>query len=71
MGKAVRIVLKSKNKLGFIDGSISKPVIKEGEFVAVANAWEMLNSMISFMVPEYDRFKVTYNVHYGDTTHEI
>lgn len=29
--KAARTALKAKNKLGFIDGSLTKPEIKEGE----------------------------------------
>jgi len=38
--------LKSKNKLGFIDGSITKLKIKDGVFLDEARAWEMVNSMI-------------------------
>ena len=45
MGKVVRTIRKSKNKLGFIDGSISKPKVKDGEISDEGRAWEMVNSM--------------------------
>ena len=43
--KAVRTALKSKNKLGFIEGTLTKPTPK-GEDLSELNAWEMVNSMI-------------------------
>jgi len=42
----VRITLKAKNKLRFIEGSIEKPTPKEGEDTSELQAWEMMNSMI-------------------------
>ena len=44
--QAVRIALRSKNKLGFIEGTLRKPVLKEGDDPTEYNAWEMVNSMI-------------------------
>ena len=41
--QAVRKALGAKNKLGFIDGKITKPEMNKGdENSAIANAWEML-----------------------------
>ena len=45
--QAVRTALKAKNKLGFIDGKITKPAVIEGEESDEANAWDMVNSMIT------------------------
>ena len=44
--KAVRTALKSKNKLGFIDGTLSKPESKTEEGRGELEAWEMVNSMV-------------------------
>ena len=38
--------LRSKNKLGFIDGSISKPTENDGKTAAEINTCKMVNSMI-------------------------
>jgi len=32
--QAIRTTLKAKNKLAFIDGKITKPTVKEGEYLA-------------------------------------
>jgi len=50
-GKAVRNLFMAKNKLGFIDGSISRRELKEGEeesieFLLTVNAWHTCNSML-------------------------
>ena len=42
----VRIALKSKNKLGFIDETLKRLDLKEGDDQTELNAWEMANSMI-------------------------
>lgn len=42
---AVRIALKAKNKLGFIDGTLEKPEMGEGNFTEY-HAWDMVNSMV-------------------------
>ena len=44
--KVVRTVLKSKNKLGFIEETLAKPTPKEGEDQSELIAWEKANSMI-------------------------
>jgi len=43
---AVRTSLKSKNKLSFIDKSITKPDPKNGVITKEGKAWEMVNLMI-------------------------
>jgi len=42
----IRTSLRSKNKLGFIDGTIQRPTMEEGKSLVEINAWEMVNSMI-------------------------
>ena len=44
--RAVKTALKSKNKLGFLDGTLTKPTPKEGQDMSELQAWEMVNSMI-------------------------
>jgi len=44
--KVVIIPLRTKNKLGFINESITKPQDKKGEYSEEAKAWEMANSMV-------------------------
>jgi len=43
--KAVWTALKSKNKLGFIDETLKKLEVKEGDFTEY-HAWDMVNSMV-------------------------
>ena len=38
--------MKAKNKLGFIERTLTKPKPKEGEDGGELNVWEMVNSMI-------------------------
>jgi len=42
----VRTALKAKNKLGFVDGSLSRPKEVEGEEFSECHAWDMFNSML-------------------------
>jgi len=42
----IRTSLKSKNKLSFIDGSITKPDLKDRVITEEGKAWEMVKSMI-------------------------
>ena len=44
--KAVHTALKAKNKLGFIDGTLTRPEYKGGEEFTEYQAWDMVNSMI-------------------------
>ena len=44
--RAVRTALRSENKLGFIDGTLKKPELKQGKDSIEHNAWEMVNSMV-------------------------
>lgn len=44
--KMVRTPLRSKNKLGFIEGTLKKPILKEEDDPLELQAWEMANSMI-------------------------
>lgn len=49
--KAIKNSLRAKNKLGFIDGSITRPELKKGEepsveFQLKTSAWDTCNSMI-------------------------
>ena len=46
--RAVKIALKAKNKLGFIEGTLPIPEPKVGEDTAELQTWEMINSMICF-----------------------
>ena len=47
--KAITTALKAKNKLGFIDVSISKPMVK-GEDMSELQAWEMVNIFDAFVM---------------------
>ena len=40
--RAVRMALKAKNKLGFIDGTITRPTVKENEEFSELNVWQMV-----------------------------
>jgi len=43
--KALQTTLKSKNKLEFIDGTLKKPKIKEGDFTKY-HAWDIVKLMV-------------------------
>ena len=64
--RAVRVALKSKNKLGFIDGTLNKPEAKEGDFTK-HHARDMVNSMVcSWLLNVIDR-KLQTSVAYAET----
>ena len=64
--KAVHMALKSKNKLGFINGTLKKPDVKEGDFTEF-HAWDMVNSMVcSWLLNVIDR-KLRPSVAYAET----
>ena len=44
--RAVRTALKAKNKLGFIEGTLKRPELKERDDPTKYNAQGMMNSMI-------------------------
>jgi len=44
--QAIRTTLRSKNKLEFIDGTLKRLELKEGDDPTEYDAWEILNSMI-------------------------
>ena len=48
--KVVRIALKSKNKLGFIEGTLRKPTLKEEDDPLELEAWEMANSIVCWWI---------------------
>ena len=45
--KVVTIVLTAKNKIAFINGTITKPDMNKGASLAKMNAWVIVNSMIT------------------------
>jgi len=40
------MALKAKNKLAFIDGSLTRPAVKEDEEFFECHAWNMVNCML-------------------------
>jgi len=44
--QAIRTALGSKNKLGFIEGTLKRAELKEGVDPTEYNAWDMVNSMV-------------------------
>jgi len=44
--RAVRTALKAINKLGFVDGTLTRPEANEGEEFLERDAWDMTNSML-------------------------
>ena len=66
--KAVKTALKSKNKLGFIDGTLAKPTPQQGEDQSELIAWEMVNSMICSWIVNVIDPKLHASVAYADTT---
>jgi len=61
--KAIRTALKAKNKLGFIDGSITKPTIDPEEL----SAWEIVNSMITSWILNIIDLKLHTSITYIDS----
>ena len=69
--QADRIALKAKNKLGFIDGKITKPTMREGEESAKANAQGIVNSMITSWIMNVIDSKLHASVAYVELAHEM
>lgn len=55
-----------KNKLGFIDGTLNKPEIKEGDFTE-HHAWDMVNSMVCSWLLNVIEQKLHPSVAYAET----
>ena len=65
--RAVRTALKAKNKLGFIDGTLTRPKAKEGEDFSEVDAWDMTNYMLcSWMLNVVDP-KLRTSIAYSNT----
>ena len=61
--------MKSKNKLGFIEETLTKPTPKEGEDQSELNAWEMVNSMICSLIIHVIDPKLHNSVAYANTVY--
>jgi len=64
---AVRTVLKAKNKLCFIDGSLTRPTSKADEGFSEADAWDMANSMLCSWLLNVIDPKLRMSIAYSDT----
>ena len=71
MEKAVITSLRSKRKLGFIHGSITKPIEKEGKYSEGGKAWEMVNSMVMSWIMNVIDPRLHKSVAYGATTKQL
>ena len=67
----MRMALKSKNKLGFIIDKITEPMVKEGEDSAEANAWGIVNSMITSWIINVIEPKLHASVAYANSAHAM
>ena len=65
--RAVRTALRAKNKLGFINGSLTRPTAKENEVFSELDAWEMANSMLCPWLLNVIDPKPRMSVAYSDT----
>ena len=63
---AVRTALRSKNKLVFIEGKLTRPADQEGEEFSEAQAWDMVNSMLCSWLLNVIVPKLRMNVAYSD-----
>jgi len=63
----VRTVLKAKNKLCFIDGSLTRPTSKADEGFSEADAWDMANSMLCSWLLNVIDPKLRMSIAYSDT----
>jgi gag-polypeptide of LTR copia-type len=65
--RAMIISLSSKNKLGFIDGTVARPVKNSADFVA----WERCNTMVLSWIWNSVSKELTSSVIYLDTAKEV
>jgi len=69
--QAIRIALKAKNKLAFIDEKLTKPVIKDGVYLAKAIVWKMVNSMIISWIMNVIDPKLHWSTTYVDSVEKM
>ena len=65
--RAIRTAIRSKNKLAFLKGKLTRPADVEGEDFSKAQAWDMVNSMLSSWLLNVMDPKLRMNVAYSDT----
>ena len=65
--RAVRTALKAKNKIVFIDGTLTRPTPKENEEFSEADAWDMVNSMLCSWLLNVVDPKLRMSIAYSDT----
>ena len=63
--------MKATNKLGFIDGKITKPTVTEGEESDEANAWDMVNSMVTSWIMNVIDPKLHGSIAYVKSAHKM
>ena len=66
--KAVRTASTAKNKLGLIEGTLTKPKSKDDDDPTELKAWEMLNSMICSWMVNVINPKLHISMAYVETT---
>ena len=65
--RAVRTALRSKNKLAFLEGKLTRPADVEGADFSEAQPWDMVNSMLCSWLLNVIDPKLRMNVAYSDT----
>ena len=69
--KAVQTALTTKNKVVFIDGTISKPKMTTGAYSAEANAWIIVNSIVTSWILNVVDPKLHASIAYADSAEAI
>ena len=69
--KAVLTALTAKNKVAFIDGTISKLEMQKGAYSAEANAWIIVNSMVTSWILNVIDPKLYASIAYADLARTI
>ena len=64
-------VLTVKNKIAFNDGKITKPEIKKRQYSPEANAWTIVNSMITSWIIDVINPKLDTSIAYADSAQAI
>jgi len=68
---AVRMALKAKNKLGFIEGTLKRPAETSDEDFSEANAWDIVNSMLCSWLLNIIDPKLRMTVAYSETAYAM